>query len=277
MTEGRRDGTTTYELEGVRFAYPRAKKEAVSGITLSFPSGRHVCVVGPNGAGKSTLLRLMLGILAPRAGRLFLWGRELGRWGRRELARRVGVVSQDRPPDFPLTVREFVEMGRHPYLRPWKRLVEADREAVDRALGRTGLTELADREISTLSGGELQRAKLARALAQEPSLLLLDEPTVHLDLGHEIQFFELVNRLVEREGLSSITVTHNLHLASRYADHLVLLAAGGVVAAGPPADVLTPDHLGRLFGCPVTVVDMGDLGLQVVPRSSEATGWGSVG
>lgn len=259
----------TFRLEEVRYAYPGRSRPAVDGVNLELGGGRHTCIVGPNGAGKSTLLRLMLGLLTLDGGRILLWGRALADWPRRALARRVGVVAQDPPPRFPMPVREFVEMGRHPHLRPWQRLGSADRQAVESALGRTALTELAGHSISSLSGGELQRSKLARALAQEPRLLLLDEPTAHLDLGHGVRIFGLIDRLVREEGLSAVTVTHDLGLAGRFADRVVLLSAGRTVADGEARQVLTPDHLGRAFGHPVEVVDLGPLGLQVVPGHSE--------
>ncbi len=257
--------STTFEVRDLLFRYPGGERPALADVSLSFVEGRHVCVVGPNGAGKSTLLRLLLGLLRPDRGEVRLHGRPVRAWPRRELARRVGVVSQDRPPDFPLGVRGFVEMGRHPHLRPWDRLGRRDRETVDRALARTRLEDLAERPISALSGGELQRAKLARALAQDPGLLLLDEPTAHLDLGHAMQLFALVDRLVREEGLSAVSVTHDLHLAARFADRLVLLAEGRVVADGGTAEVLAPEPLQRAFGWPVEVVDLGPRGLQVVP------------
>lgn len=262
-------GAATFRLDDVHYAYPGRSGPAVDGVDLELGGGRHTCIVGPNGAGKSTLLRLMLGLLTPDRGQILLWGRTVADWPRRALARRVGVVAQDPPPRFPISVREFVEMGRHPHLRPWQRLGRVDREAVESALGRAELTELAGRSISSLSGGEQQRTKLARALAQEPRLLLLDEPTAHLDLGHGARIFGLIDRLVRERGLSAITVTHDLGLAGRFADRVVLLSAGRTVADGDARRVLTADHLRLAFGHPVEVVDLGPLGLQVVPTGPE--------
>lgn len=232
---------------------------------MAVPVGSHTAIVGPNGAGKSTVLRLFLGLLRPRCGRIALWGRGVETWGRRELARTVGVVSQEEPPRVPLSVRSFVELGRNPHVRPWAGLGLQDRRAVREALRRVELTELEDRSISELSGGELQRAKLGRALAQEPELLLLDEPTVHLDIGHEVRFFERIQKLVRQERITAVSVTHNLHLASRYAEMVVLLADGGVAAVGPAREVIRPEPVARAFGWPVEVVELGRLGVQVVP------------
>lgn len=257
-----------YEVWGVDFRYRGAAAAALRGVTLEVPEGAHTVIVGPNGAGKSTLLRVLLGILRPGRGGVRFRGRELTAWSRRELARRVGVVSQEPPPDLPLTVREFVEMGRNPWLRPWEGLRDRDRRAVEGALDRTDLTGLAGRPIFAVSGGELQRAKLARALAQDPGVLLLDEPTAHLDLGHEVRIFELVRSLVRGEGMTAVSVTHNLGLASRFADRLAFLSAGGIQAEGRPESVLKAGIVERAFGWPVEVVDLGPLGLQVVPLGS---------
>ena len=252
-------------VEGLRFRYPRASTDAVQDVSFLVPTGGHTAILGPNGAGKTTLLRLILGLLRPCAGRVTLWNRNVADWRRRDLARRVAVVSQERPPDFPISVAEFVELGRNPHLSAWRGPGWEDKAAVAKALERTDLESLTDRRISELSGGELQRAKLARALAQAPSLLLLDEPTAHLDLGHELQFFQLAARLATEQGLTLVTVTHSLSLASRFADRSVLLAGGQLLVAGSAEDVLQPGHIENAFGWPVQVLELGELGLHVVP------------
>jgi iron complex transport system ATP-binding protein len=181
------------------------------------------------------------------------------------------VVSQDGPPSHPVSVREFVEMGRHPYVQPWARLREEDREAVRSAIRRVDLEEFEERPVNRLSGGEVQRAKLARAFAQGPEVLVLDEPTAHLDIGHEMQLFSLVRDFVD-EGGSAVTITHNLHLASRFADRLLLLDEGRLLASGPPGEVLRGSVLSRVFRWPVRVVDLdsaGLSGLHVVPVDPE--------
>lgn len=258
-------GEPVVRIEGLTCRYPGASREALTDVTLGFPAGSHAAVLGPNGAGKSTLLRAILGLVSPSRGQVRLWERPASAWRRRELARRAAAVGQDRPPDFPLTVTAFVEMGRNPYLRPWEAPGPRDRTAVARALERTDMSSLAGRRISELSQGELQRAKLARALAQEPRLLLLDEPTAHLDLGHEVEIFHLVRALVQDEGLTAVSVTHSLHLASRYADVLVLLSGGRVAATGTAEAVLRAATVERAFGWPVRVVDLEPFGLHVVP------------
>lgn len=260
------------EVRDVRFRYRRSRTDAVRGVSFAVHRHAHTAILGPNGAGKSTLLRLVLGLLEPAEGSIRLWGRSVREWGRRALARRVGVVSQDRPPDFPITVRDFVELGRNPHLSPWRGAGEVDRTVVRRSLERTDIAALAERRLDELSGGELQRAKLARALAQEPAMLLLDEPTAHLDLGHELQIFALVSRLARDEGLTVVSVTHSLPLAGRFADTCLLLAGGEPIAWGSPAEVLREEPIERAFGWPVRVVDLGGLGRQVVPLEREAEG-----
>lgn len=259
------EGSELFHVRDLRFRYRGSPVDALVGLSFSIPEGEHTAVLGPNGAGKSTLLRLLAGTLRPMEGAVLFRGRPVPEWGRRRIGRTIGVVAQAWPPDFPLTVREFVELGRNPHLSRWQAFRAADRRAVERALARADIAGLAGRRLSQLSGGELQRAKLACALAQEPSTLLLDEPTAHLDLGHELEIFELLRDLVTRTGLSVVSVTHNLGLASRFADHLLLLADGGLAASGLPRDVLRAGPLRRAFGWPVRVVDLGPLGLQVLP------------
>jgi iron complex transport system ATP-binding protein len=210
-------------------------------------------VLGPNGSGKSTLLRLLLGVLAPAAGTVEFGGRPLASWGREALARAVGVVPQGEESVFPTTVRELVGMGRYPHLGPWRREGTEDRRAVEEAMRRADVAHLAARAVGTLSGGERQRARVARALAQAAPTLALDEPTASLDVAHEMAIFELLRGLAE-SGKTVLLVTHNLNLAARYADRLVLLEGGRVAAEGAPAEVLTRATVERVYGWPVEVV-----------------------
>ena len=263
-----------WSCRGLTFRYPEATGCAVDGVTVEVPAGACTAVLGPNGSGKSTLLRLMLGILAPSAGTVELDGRPVARWGREEIARAVGVVPQGEEAVFPMTVREMVAMGRYPHLGPWRRERDADRRAVERAMRRCDVLAFAQRPISTLSGGERQRARVARALAQEPSALALDEPTAALDVSHEMAIFELLRDL-GRAGTTVLLVTHNLNLAARYADRLVLLDRGRVAATGTPGEVLTRETVERVYGWPVRIdrhpgpgPDAG--APQVVPLSGEA-------
>ena len=255
-------------VRDLTFRYPGAPRAALHGVTLDVEAARHLVILGPNGSGKSTLLRCMLGRARPEAGASCVLGRPVAAWAPRELARLVGVVPQEEHWIFPLTVGETVALGRYPHLGPWRREGPADQTAVDRALARCDATELRDRRVETLSGGERQRVRIARALAQEPRILVLDEPTIHLDVRHEMEIFELLHTLVADAGITVVTVTHNLNLSARYADRLALLKDGALVAEGEPEAVLAPQLLQDVFDWPVTVEhdSLGDVLL--VPRKS---------
>ncbi|MGK7311918.1 MAG: ABC transporter ATP-binding protein [Candidatus Longimicrobiales bacterium M2_2A_002] len=243
-----------YRAAGLRYRYPDARRDAVRDVELAVPRGAFYAVIGPNGCGKTTLLKLLLGALDPRAGRIAYDDRPLDAWPRRQLARRVGVVPQSEELVFPLTVRELVAMGRYPHLGPWHGERAADRSAVGSAMARCDIAELSARPMGTLSGGERQRARLARALAQEPDTLVLDEPTASLDIAHEMGIFELLRGLAD-SGVTVLMVTHNLNVAARYADRLLLLDRGDPVAEGTPADVFTADTLEAVYRWPIAVAD----------------------
>jgi ABC-type cobalamin/Fe3+-siderophores transport system ATPase subunit len=243
---------------------------ALADVALVVRAGECVAVVGPNGAGKTTLLRALLGVVPCAAGRALVLGRDARAWRRDELARLVGVVAQREEPAFPLTVREAVEMGRYPHLGPWRDPGPADREAVERAMRRADVAALGERWVGTLSGGEWQRVRIARALAQEPRALVLDEPTASLDVRHEMELFELVASLVRQDGLAALVISHHINVAARFADRLVLLAAGRVVAAGAPAQVLEPARLEAAFGWPVAVQRLPDGTVQIYPERRPA-------
>lgn len=244
--------STVFEARDLGFRYPGASEPAVDGVSFAVPAGTLLAIIGPNGSGKSTLLRLLLGTLEPGSGEVFYEERPVGSWARRELARRVGVVPQSEETAFPLTVRELVAMGRYPHLGAWRREGEADRRAIRDAMVRCDVAYFADRPLGTLSGGELQRARIARALAQEPRTLVLDEPTAALDIRHEMAIFELLADLA-RGGVTIVVVTHNLNLAARYADRLLLLDRGRTAGEGAPADVLERPTLERVYDWPVTI------------------------
>lgn len=255
---------TVIRARGLTFRYARAARDAVADVDLHVSAGEMVALLGPNGSGKSTLLRLLLGALEPDAGDIELFGRPLHEWKREDIAREAGVVTQSEEMPFPLSVRELVAMGRYPHLGSWRRESAADRAAIMRALGRCELTDLLDRSMLELSGGERQRARVARALAQEPRTLLLDEPTASLDIAHEMSLFELLAEL-RADGVTIVIVTHNMNLAARYADRLVLLDRGRIAAAGAPADVITRDVVESVYHWPVAIRREDDTP-QVVPQ-----------
>lgn len=238
---------------GLTFTYPHATARAIDGVSLEVAPGELFAVLGPNGSGKSTLLRLLLGALRPDSGEVRVAGVPVSRWDRRALARYVGVVSQAEDLSFPWTVRELVEMGRYPHLGAWRNPGEADRAATRAAMARCDVARLADRLVSTLSGGERQRARIARALAQEPSVLVLDEPTAALDVRHEMRIFELLAGLAKDDGVTVVVVTHELNLAARFADRILLLDRGAAIACGPPSDVIRLDVLEPVYRWPLAV------------------------
>lgn len=242
----------SFQVADITFRYPMASEPALRSVSLSVTAATHVIILGPNGSGKSTLLRVMLGRWRPAVGRVLYRGEAVEEWQRDALAREVGVVPQEEPPPFPMTVRDYVAMGRYPHLGRWRPFRAIDRQVVEEALARCDVDDLAQRTIDALSGGERQRVRVARALAQEPRVLVLDEPTTHLDIRHEMEIFELLRSLVA-EGLTAVTVTHNLSLAGRYAEHLVLLDRGRIAAQGAVSEVLRREVLEPVYRWPLTI------------------------
>jgi iron complex transport system ATP-binding protein len=217
-------------------------------ISLHVEAGEMLALIGPNGAGKSTVLRVAAGVLRPSSGRVCVDGDDLANLPAKERARRVAVVPQDAPVPTGLFVREMVALGRTPYVRVLLGPTARDRQAVEEALRAVGVGELAARRVDELSGGERQRVILARALAQDPRLLLLDEPTANLDLHHQVAMLELVRGLTRDQGLAVVAAVHDLQLAALYCDRVILLSRGQVVSHGPPESVLTPPLLLETFG-----------------------------
>jgi iron complex transport system ATP-binding protein len=233
------------EARGLRLAYGR--RTAVEDVDLAVHAGECVVLAGPNGSGKSTLLRGLARLLRPAGGAVLLDGRDLAHWPPRALARRLAVLPQSPQSPGDLTVEQLVALGRHPHQAFLGLPTAADRAAIRAALEHTDLVELAGRPLAALSGGERQRAWVALTLAQEPAVLLLDEPTTFLDLAHALNVLELVRRLNRERGLTVVMALHDLALAARFADRLVLLRRGRIVADGPPAAVLTRDAVAAVF------------------------------
>ena len=255
-----------FAAERLGFGYPDAARDAVDDVSLEVAAGDFQAIIGPNGSGKSTLARLLVGTLSPTRGRALYRGADAHSVARRILARDVGVVPQSETHAFPMTVHEVVVMGRYPHLGPWRAAGGADRHAIREAMERCDVADLAERSTSSLSGGERQRVLIARALAQQPRSLVLDEPTASLDVRHEMGIFELLRTLCA-EGVTVLLVTHNLNLAARYARRLLLLDRGHVAAAGTPGDVLRADVIEQVYRWPVAVrpLDVDDGAPHVVP------------
>jgi iron complex transport system ATP-binding protein len=224
-------------------------------LSLELPAGAVTAVLGPNGSGKTTLLRLLLGVLRPQAGTIQLAGRPLGSYSRRERSQFVGLVPQDEHIPFDFTVFEYVLLGRAPYIGPLKMPGEADRQVALEALQQAGLAGMEDRTLPTLSGGERQLASVARALAQQPQLLLLDEPTAHLDLSNQGRLLAII-RWLAAQGRTAVLTTHDPTLAAAVAGFAVLMRGGQVLAAGPVATTLTAPTLSATYGVPVRVLEV---------------------
>ena len=257
------------QASGVSFGYGRTP--VFEEIALAVRPGELVALCGPNGAGKSTLLRLLLGLHAPSRGQLFLGGAPVTTLSRREIARRAALLPQDAPVDLPLTVREAVALGRLPHLERFQPEGAADAGAVARALEATDTAALAERPVVELSGGERHRVHLARALAQEAPLLLLDEPTAGLDLAHQLQALDLLRATVDG-GRGALVALHDLSLAARRCDRMILLADARIRADDTPAAVLTPETLARVFRVEAEVRLDGDGRPYVLPRAPISAG-----
>lgn len=257
--------SVSYAIEGTSL---------LTGIDLCVESGTFLGLIGPNGAGKSTLLRLAAGLITPMAGTISVAGAPLQRIPRTRAAQLLGYVPQHSRLDFPFPVADVVRSGRNPYVGRFRTETAADKAAVVRALALADVERLAARSILTLSGGEWQRVLIARALAQEPHILLLDEPTANLDLHHQHTLLGLARSLTG-EGLTVIAAIHDVTLAARYCDHLAVLAGGQIVTIGAPAHVLTPSLLAEVFGVEAEIVPEprhpGMVRISVLgPRTAEA-------
>jgi iron complex transport system ATP-binding protein len=233
------------QIEGLSCGYGRG--DVLRGVNLSLSAGEMAGLIGPNGAGKTTLFRAITGSLAPREGRVLLGGSPLAALPPRDAARRLAFAPQFLEVPFSFTVGEFVGLGRLPHIGRFASPGARDREAVRRALSLMGVEELAPRPLDTLSGGERQRAVIAQALAQEPEVLLLDEPAAHLDVGHQVGVFELLSR-ISGEGVAVLAALHDLNLAAEFFGRIVLVAGGKVCADGRPEDVITGPLLDAAFG-----------------------------
>jgi len=236
-------------IMGVTCAY--GSTPALDNVSFEVSQGEKLGIIGPNGSGKSTLLKAMSRVLPPHMGQVVLSERDLYALPAREVARRLAVVGQEARVDFEFTALEVVLMGRLPHLGRFERESERDVERAYAAMSLTGTRHLAQRAITELSGGERQRVLIARALAQDPEILLLDEPTSHLDIGHQIEILDLLESLNRDKGLTLISAFHDLNLAARYCTHLLLLSRGKIHALGTPGEVMTAGSIRQVYGSEV--------------------------
>lgn len=228
-------------------------KSILKDISFQVASGEFFIIIGPNGSGKTTLLKTLAGIDSPQGGQVTVFDRAIKRYSRRDLAKTLSFVPQNMPMDFPFTVTQTVLMGRYPHLGVLGLEGQADIEVAQRAIDFTGIAHLAARKVDQLSGGERQRVFIARALCQEPRLLLLDEPTAALDLAHQVRVMDLMARLRQETGMTVVMVSHDVNLAAMYADRLLLLKSGQIAALGTPGQVMTFETLESVYGCPLLV------------------------
>jgi len=255
-------------VENVSFAYDPSTP-VLKRVDLAVASRESVALIGPNGSGKSTLLKVISGVLRPDSGTVYLDGSPIGALSARQVARRLAMVEQERSMGFDFTVREVVAMGRIPHRGRFARESSDDRQAIDRAMQLADVRELADRSIRAISGGERQRVYLGMALAQEPEILLLDEPTTHLDLRHQVQFMSIVRKRAEA-GMTVLIAIHNLTLAAQAADRISLMSERRIVVTGTPSEVLTPSNVRRVFNVEAVVGAHPELGtIYVLPTLTE--------
>ncbi|MFW6132919.1 MAG: ABC transporter ATP-binding protein [Planctomycetota bacterium] len=247
----------------LRFAY-RGGQDVLCGAGLRAPAGRLVCVLGPNGSGKTTLLRCLLGRLRPRSGEIMLDGAPLASHAPRAVARLMAYVPQFPRAAFSFTARELVRMGRFAHTGLLGMAGRQDREVTRLAMEMTATGHLADRTLDELSGGEAQCVMIARALAQQPAVILLDEPTSHLDIRNQLAIYRMMQRLAGDWGMAVVCVSHDVNLAARFADELVLMREGRVVAAGPPREVIRRDVLGETYAVEVDLVETPDATVPLV-------------
>lgn len=246
---------TALHVDRISFSYqhPSNKTFGLRNITFSVEQGEFFSILGPNGSGKTTLLRVLDRIFLPSSGTVLVFGKDYRVFTRKEISRRIGVVPQEHPFIFPFTVREVVTMGRTPHVRGLGFENKHDEEVVDNAMELTDIIHLAEKPITQLSGGERQRVFIARALAQEPDILLLDEPNAHLDITHQLDILHLTRSLSNQRGMTVLAVFHDLNLAALFSTKILLLANGTMIALGTPREVLTQDSISTVFRTKVTV------------------------
>ena len=246
---------TQARLRGEQLTLGYGKKIIARDLNVSIPDGHFTAIIGPNGCGKSTLLRTLSRLMTPEKGHVYLDGEQIQRFASKEVARRVGLLAQNATTPGDITVQELVARGRYPHQPLFTRWRQEDEIAVSNAMQATGITHLASQSVDTLSGGQRQRAWIAMVLAQETSIMLLDEPTTWLDISHQIDLLELLSELNQQKGYTLAAVLHDLNQACRYATHLIALRDGKIVAQGAPKEIVTAELIEAVYGLRCMIIE----------------------
>ncbi len=249
------DNAMSHRLHASHLKLGYDNKIIADDLSVAIPDGAFTVIVGPNACGKSTLLRALCRLLKPSAGEVMLDGKNISSFATKALARELGLLPQTSIAPDSITVADLVSRGRYPHQSLLKQWTQADKQAVEAAMAATNVSQLADRSVDELSGGQRQRVWVAMALAQQTPLLLLDEPTTYLDIAHQIELLDLFRQLNRERGQTLIAVLHDLNHACRYADHIIAMRDGKIVAEGKPAEIITAELVERVFGMPCMIID----------------------
>ncbi|WP_052284768.1 iron-enterobactin ABC transporter ATP-binding protein [Kluyvera genomosp. 1] len=242
-------------LRGDQLTLAYGKKTIAESLNVTIPDGHFTAIIGPNGCGKSTLLRTLSRLMTPTKGHVYLDGEEIQHYASKEVARRIGLLAQNATTPGDISVQELVARGRYPHQPLFSRWRQEDEDAVQNAMQATGIVNLASQSVDTLSGGQRQRAWIAMVLAQDTSIMLLDEPTTWLDISHQIDLLELLSELNRERGFTLAAVLHDLNQACRYATHLIALREGKIVAEGAPKEIVTPELIEAVYGLRCMIID----------------------
>lgn len=245
----------TSRLTGEALTLGYGDFRVADGLNVAIPDGKFTAIIGPNGCGKSTLLRTLSRLMKPLGGQVRLDGEAIQRFATKEVARRIGLLAQNASAPGDITVQELVARGRYPHQPLFTRWRDEDERAVQKAMDATGVTALADQSVDTLSGGQRQRAWIAMVLAQETSILLLDEPTTWLDISHQIDLLELLSALNREQGYTLAAVLHDLNQACRYANHLIALRDGKIIAEGAPSEIVDAALIEAIYGLRCMIIE----------------------
>lgn len=246
---------TVARLHGERLTLAYGKKIIAESLNVTIPDGHFTAIIGPNGCGKSTLLRTLSRLMTPTHGHVYLDGEEIQHYASKEVARRIGLLAQNATTPGDISVQELVARGRYPHQPLFSRWRQEDEDAVQNAMLATGIVNLANQSVDTLSGGQRQRVWIAMVLAQDTSIMLLDEPTTWLDISHQIDLLELLSELNRERGFTLAAVLHDLNQACRYATHLIAMRDGKIVAEGAPREIVTPEFIEAVYGLRCMIIE----------------------